>query len=942
MPRRVNRIDKLVINSPYEEPAKHWSYDREHRLFTLEEGRRSAGYVVSTPNSRGFDDPGKFVELPLVNRIRPLVNAWVAADCPGATGTTRRLLSHWKDAEQRDSGKRLFFCGLEAIETLMWLTESPPGQRAGIDIPGDGGPFPRWCTKLATGGGKTNVMAMLIAWQVLNKVVAPDDPRFGRDVLVVAPGLTVRNRLAVLQPDGEGNFYDEFRLIPTALREPFRLGRVKVLNWHKLDWESDEQIARRRSVVKLGAKSDEAYARSVLDEMADARDLLVVNDEAHHAWRIPEGTRVTGASRQDREEATKWVGGLDRIHSARGVKRCYDFSATPFIPVGDKSPEEAMFGWIVSDFGLNDAIEAGLVKTPRVVVRDNALPDPKSFKSKLYHIYNDDTVKDDLNRKARPEESLPDLVMQAYHLLGADWLAAKKQWEKAGASAPPVMITVTNRTETAARIKYAFDHGKIAIAELCDPARTLHIDSKVLDDAEKAEDKGVVIVETSGDDDDGPEKKLTKEQQALLLRETVDTVGQRDKPGELIQNVISVAMLSEGWDAKTVTHIMGLRAFTSQLLCEQVVGRGLRRTSYEIDPDTLHLPAAEQLFKPEYVNVFGVPFSFLPHEEDATGTPAPPQPRTIVEPLPEREKEFAIRWPNVVRIEHEFRPRLTLDVDAMPVLQLNASETVVEAELAKVIGGRPEWSSLTRVQLEELIAQTREQTLLFKIAHDVLDQVKPTWKGTREVLMAQLVAHVARVLASNRIEISQPLFHTDPKRRLLMQLLHMNRIVRHVVDAIRDENTDRLRPIFDKLRPVLSTADMQPWYTARPCGSTARSHISVCVYDGTWEAAEAYQLDRSPRVDAWAKNDHLGFDVLYSFNGAIRRFRPDFLVRLKSGVHLVLEVKGRDDEEQRAKRRYLREWCQAVTAEGGFGEWRSDVSLSVDDLESVLQRASSD
>lgn len=397
-------------------------------------------------------------------------------------------------------------------------------------------------------------------------------------------------------------------------------------------------------------------------------------------------------------------------------------------------------------------------------------------------------------------------------------------------------------------------------------------------------------------------------------------------------------MLSEGWDAKTVTHIMGLRAFTSQLLCEQVVGRGLRRTSYELDPDTADLPENERLFKPEYVNVFGVPFSFLPHEEDAAESPAPPQPRTLVEPLPEREAEFGIRWPNVVRVEHEFRPRLTLDVERLAPLRLNPSETVVEAELAKVIGGRPELTSLTQVQLEDLVRTTRQQTLIFQMAHDVFDQVRPTWKGTPDVLLAQLVQHVERVLASDRIQITQPLFYNDPLRRRAMFLLHMNRIVRFVVDAIRDENTERLRPVMDKLRPVLSTADMQPWYTARPCGHTARSHLGMCVYDGTWEAAEAYQLDRSPYVEAWVKNDHLGFDILYSFNGAIRKFRPDFLVRLLNGVHLVLEVKGRDNEEQQAKRTFLEEWCRAVTAQGGFGVWESDASFSVDDLEALLQR----
>jgi type III restriction enzyme len=381
--------------------------------------------------------------------------------------------------------------------------------------------------------------------------------------------------------------------------------------------------SKKRSVDKRGAKSNEAYVRDVLGDMASAQNILVVNDEAHHAWRVPAESKMKGVAKEEIEEATKWVGGLDRINQARGIIAAYDFSATPFAPSGKKSSEEALFGWIVSDFGLNDAIESGLVKTPRVVVRDDAIPSAKTYKSRLYHIYNDPEVKDDLNRRAEPQEPLPDLVTNGYYLLGYDWRETAKAWADAGFKTPPVMITVANRTETAARVKYAFDRKKVHIDELADPDRTLHIDSKVLDEAEAAEEPIAKLEGNDEENGDGngqedgeqngdaenlaPERKLTKKQQAEMLRQQVDTVGQRGKPGEQIQNVISVGMLSEGWDAKTVTHIMGLRAFTSQLLCEQVVGRGLRRTAYEINPGT-------GLFDPEYVNIFGVPFTFLPHE----------------------------------------------------------------------------------------------------------------------------------------------------------------------------------------------------------------------------------------------------------------------------------------------------------------------------------------
>ena len=250
------------------------------------------------------------------------------------------------------------------------------------------------------------------------------------------------------------------------------------------------------------------------------------------------------------------------------------------------------------------------------------MPDAKTYKSRLYHIYNDAQVKDDLNRRAKPEEPLPDLVMNGYYLLGYDWRETANDWAARPDSTPPVMITVANRTETAARIKHAFNHKRVRIDELCDPKRTLHIDSKVLGTAEAAEEPiaEVGTGESEEDVDNGHTHRRTKKQQAELLRRQVDTVGRPGREGGQIQNVISVGMLSEGWDAKTVTHIMGLRAFTSQLLCEQVVGRGLRRTSYDVNPETGR-------FEPEYVNIFGVPFTFLPHEGERTARLHRPSPR---------------------------------------------------------------------------------------------------------------------------------------------------------------------------------------------------------------------------------------------------------------------------------------------------------------------------
>ncbi len=927
----MKQIDKLIINSPYEEPQRHWSYDRETRLFSLKEGRRPAGYVRASENSKSFDDPGIFVPLPMVNQIRPRVKAWREAGYPGVTGITKRLLEHWNNPEERES-RRLFFCQLEAIETLIWLTEAPAAERQGIEIPGDGGEFARLCAKMATGSGKTIVMAMLISWQIINKVTYTQDKRFSKHVFIVAPGLTVKNRLQVLIPSAPGDYYEEFNLVPAGLHEKLRQGKVLIHNWHALNWDTEEQLAKKKRVDKRGAKSDEAYVRQVLGEMANAQNILVINDEAHHAWRVPPKSSIKGVRKEDIEEATKWTGGLDRIHKARGILACYDLSATPFAPTGKRSGEETLFSWIISDFGLNDAIESGLVKTPRVVIRDDGKL-TKDYKSRLYHIYVDSEVKDDINRKAEPHESLPDLVTNAYYLLGKDWLETLNRWQEAGIKTPPVMITVANRTETAARVYYAITHGKIRIDELSIPDRTLHIDSKVLDKAESREESLEFDAESQSNDEEtqeSPVKKLSKADQADMLRQQVNTVGQMDKPGAQIQKIISVGMLSEGWDAKTVTHIMGLRAFTSQLLCEQVVGRGLRRTSYEINPET-------GLFEPEYVNIFGVPFTFLPHEGGDGPPPPPPSSKTRIEPVLQKQ-EYEISWPNVIRIDHSYKPSLSLDMSKVKPLELNAADTTTLAELAPIIEGKPDVTRISEIKLEELGRKFRFQKIIFEAARDVFDQMKPGWKGNREFLLGQVIHLAEQFVYSDKLTISPPLFNQDDLRRRILITLNMNKLVQHIWEAIRLENTLALVPIFDNERPIRSTEDMRSWYTGKPCEYTNRSHISHCVFDSAWEASEAFELDRNEKVAAWVKNDHLGFEICYVFQGVIHKYRPDFLIRLKNGKMLVLEVKGQDTQKDRTKREFLAEWVKAVNNHKGFGVWDSAVSLNPADILDILEK----
>ncbi|MGH2356274.1 MAG: restriction endonuclease, partial [Chloroflexota bacterium] len=365
-------------------------------------------------------------------------------------------------------------------------------------------------------------------------------------------------------------------------------------------------------------------------------------------------------------------------------------------------------------------------------------------------------------------------------------------------------------------------------------------------------------------------------------------------------------------------------------LCEQVVGRGLRRTSYEVDPDTGR-------FRPEYVNIFGVPFTFLPHEGAGSTAPAPPDAQTRIAPDPAKA-QYEIAWPNVVRIEQTYRPRLRLDVAALPVLHLDAGSAAMQAELAAVIAGKPNLGQLSQIDLDALARRFRLQRLVFQAAVVVFDQMRPDWQGNRDVLLAQLIALVERGLASDRIAITPPLVGQDERRRRILLALNAPKIVQHLWQAIRFENAESLALVFDDTRPIRSTADMPVWYTARPCDFTQRSHVNFCVFDSTWEAGVAHELDHSPHVQAWVKNDHLGFDIDYIYEGSRKKYRPDFLIRLSSEKTLVLEVKGQDNQQQQTKRDFLDEWVRAVNVHGGFGCWCWDVSRDPKDVAAILAR----
>ena len=899
----TDKINKLIINSPFEEPKQHWEYDKTKRRHSIKDGRRPAGYNI-LGKERDMET-GIFVELPLVNKIRPRVKKWRENNYPQVTAITKRLLEFWSTSEANGRDIEFFFCQKEAIETLIWLKEADPSERVGIGIEGDGGAFERLCCKMATGTGKTFVMSMLISWQVLNKTAYPTDGRFSKNVLVLAPNLTVKSRLSVLDTKSEENYYERYKVVPNDLLPFLTQGKIIIENWHTLAWDDEEKISKKKSVDKRGAKSDQAYLRDVLGDMAKSNSLFVINDEAHHAWRdrsldAPQKqTVMTGESptQEDRKQATCWIKGLDRIHKTmgkdkRGILACFDFSATPFAPSGSKSRQSYqydLFSWIVSDFGLTDAIESGLTKTPRFVVRDDGPLNTKTLQSQLRNIYNNSSVKSDLSRQAREFEGLPQLVRDAYWILGFDWEKTYEEWKKNQMPTPPVMISVVNRTETADRVAYSFQK------------RGLEIIEKLSEEME--------VIHSKIDDN-------TKDSDLKKLRERVNTVGKKGKPGEQIRHVISVAMLSEGWDCSTVTHIMGLRAFSSQLLCEQIVGRGLRRTCYELNED--------KMFDPEYVNVFGIPFAFLPSEEGG-GVPRPPSPKYPVFPKKEY-KQYEIIIPNVIRIDHNINPILKVDFNGVEPLEIAQIRMI--AELAPQINGSPDYDQIKMIHLQELLRdkKDREQTIRLKMTVEVYDEMDEEWKRkiTKINAIKQINAIVDDFLKSDKFQIIPAGYMQDETRKSIAIIMGMEQIVRKILSIITIQNEDKMMPIYGNPK-YRTTGHAIEWSTSKKRKVFKKTHMNVCVVDSSWEAKYAEELDKNDNVEAWVKNDHIGFAIPYFHNGTFRYYHPDFVARLSHGYYLIIEVKGKKKDEDQSKWNAMNKWIRAINNDNKDEQWHFKV-----------------
>ncbi len=886
-----------IINDPFAEPLRHWHFGDGAPV--IRDGRRVAGYIPPMVKGGQLQITDELVRLDQVNRIRDRVRAWRDAGYPGATSVTKALFAHWFDPERE---LRPFFAQREAVETIAWLTEAPADQRVGISITQHEA-YVRWAVKLATGAGKTLVMGMTIAWSGLNKVANRQDRRFSDAVLVVAPNLTVKGRLTGddgLLPSDPGSVFARFELIPGHFAGLLGQVRVQVLNWHQLAPREDP----KRSVLRRGAESDAAFCRRVLPDLRSKRRLLVLNDEAHHAWRPPPDLRVRAADRDDLMEATVWIDGLARIHRDREILRCIDCSATPMYPGavgGDRAWRP--FEWVVSDFGLVDAIESGLVKVPRIPTDDDAGASIPKYRNLWEHVKQALPKRgDDADDAGHPLISYLSEVDGPLKQLSGAWFETFERWMgKDGREVPPVMIVVCNETKMAEMLeKHIAERGEASpwlVNKAGETQVTVRIDSRLLADAEAR--------------DDGE----SAQDAAARLRQLVATVGKVGQPGQEVRCLISVGMLSEGWDARNVTQILGLRAFQSQLLCEQVVGRGLRRSDYS------------DLSQPEYVDVYGVPFQLLPFARAGGGIAEPPR-TTSVRSVRERE-QLRIRFPRVELIISDLGDVVTVDLDAIEPIVVSSENdpnaTWVEFEVGapgKGIGG-------TTQDRRAAYESFRLQRLVFRLAADLVRDVD---KREQPWVFPQM-ARIVRDVVAQKVRFAPGV----SDERELCNMRYVAELRNRILASLRSEEQDGLLPVLNQYDPVGDTT--VSFQTAKPCEPTTKSHISHVVYDSKLELQMARALEQDDRVVAFAKNERLFFEIPYRWQGTTGRYRPDFLVSLEDGTTLVVEAKGRKTERDDAKLTAARRWVAAVNHWGRLGRWQFDVCFSEAELRGLLDAA---
>lgn len=1015
----IQAVPDPILCNPYEEPTAFWEY--QGGVPTRARGRRPASYWFKEKRT-GAAEKDLFEEearddLPLVNRLRDDVRRWRDAGWRGATEVTRDLLKHWA---RTDRPRPLFFCQREAVETVIYLLELRiPGRstRTGfskfecsdddlkrllagekpsfkvlsdeffpklIDQPADSAALGlrRLGCKMATGSGKTLVMAMIVAWAFANRARNPRSTEFPNGVLVCCPNLTVKQRLQVLKPEDPKNYYDQFDLVPTRYRDSLNLGKVLVTNWHLFGRKSpNSEGGVTYRVVDKGEEDNRAFALGRLESLAQRLPILVLNDEGHHCWRPKVGDVVGEAGdtaeekrafQQEQEEARIWLDGLDRINNSgllgegrSCIAATIDLSATPFYLGGSGQIDGSPFPWLVSDFGLVDAIESGIVKVPRLPVLqeggevktdDAGRPDPKYFRL-WHHITENLKPGDRTGRRVRPEAVYRE-AESALITLAEQWRQRFEQYRTATATQqmiPPAMIVVCQDTETSQLFFEALSgerQEEVPTAKGKSESRTVYEKSRILPEFQNEE--GVLrtiridsklLQALQADDGSSKDEKVTE------MRRIIDTVGKPGMPGEHVRCIVSVSMLTEGWDANNVTQILGVRAFGSQLLCEQVVGRGLRRRSYTPNPET-------GLLEPEYVDVYGIPFTLIPFKGRPKDDKAPEdKPRNHVRPVPGREA-LEIRAPRVDAYVYDLRlDGIECDVKKLEGFLVKEEPQAVYMDEVRgykddpASGERAAASDLVRHDRTEFYARVHIQAIEFQLAKRIVDRlVAGSESGKKDAAVFKLkakhmlfpqVLRLVRDYVRDRIQFAPGV---DPKEIALET--YAERIVSQLCDGIVPKAAAReapLLPVINRLRRYHTTADAEET-TTRPVLPVERSHLNGVVFRSGLEREAAEALDRSPYVESFTANSRgFGLTILYSDGDSQRDYEPDFLVRLRGGVTILLEIKGikgeiHDPNLVNAKNEAARKWVAAVNNAKRYGSWVFEICRTLEELDVILSR----
>ena len=1027
-PIAPTEVESPIINSPFAEPAVHWSIEIGKQPVQAT-GRRPASYFYRVPESSGRGRKnkkqlslegdlgiGQQEDLPLVNWLRNRVKEWregklTGIPYDGASSITKELLSLWR-GDNTLRRQRLFFAQIEAAETIIFLLEANPIFRKGMpevptDQPGEGArqagfkAFTRYACKMATGTGKTTVMGMLSAWSILNRVAAPTDDRFSDTILIVCPNVTIRERLQELDTAlGDNSLYRTRQLVPPHRMEELRRGEVMIANWHRLAKKETSSVnGTSAKVVKTGEEtkvlknagkanesvevkyfeSDQAWFKRIRQELGSGKGRsphwLVFNDEAHHAYRRGDSISLIdldddiSLAKKNAKEATIWIEGLDRINKLaggkkKGIKHCIDLSATPFYIQGSGNEVGKPFPWIVCDFGLLDAIESGLVKIPQLPTRDITGAEEASYFN-VWRWVEAMAEKDGLGNKLNPQ------IVMTYAAapiitLAQDWHRRFEQWQQDSKGeihpVPPVFIVVCRDTKVAAEVfnwlagyEHTYGDAPEWFQNHTGNEVTVRVDSKVVEDMEEGGTKDETrrlrfILDTIGKKV-WPGHKVPEEWSELVRKNNEKAAGddndgsykwidERVPPGRNIRCIVSVSMLAEGWDANTVTHIVGLRPFGSQLLCEQVVGRALRRRSYALNEET-------DQFEEETAKVFGVPFELVPFKVSKTRDTKPPKEPNHIFSDPDK-KDYEIEFPLVegyyspktfeVSIAWDQVAQLTIDTTQIPDhVELN-SMTAPEGSLAFYgPGAKPV------LTLASWRKQFRNQQVAFRLAREVCvrwesEQGVATAEQNDAIPMQSLFPKVAFAARRYLREKTVCTGTAEPCDVLLVGK-YQQQVVDTLFEAIRKGGFSESRelPRIPKGSAGRGSTRFVDYHTTKEIYPVNHCHLNAMVADTKkWEQSAGFALDTHPGVFRWVKNEHLGFFMPYRKQGVPARYIPDFIALLDIGLTLVIEIKGQYGDDADLKAKAAERWVNAVNEDGNWGLWRYVVVKDPPALPNIL------